>query len=245
MDLKSTKNITKEELIKVLKKYQTVLKNEKGDEAEAILADVDYTLKVTSKDMTKATKKELVELVNDTRKYFEDHPVESSKEEGIKEQEQAAVTSENSIKKPSDENKPATKLVKSTKTSPKSEEVAIEFPSEFELKGSKYVIAHDIKNTKDINKAYNEEGVEIAFAFYWTPRQLRQYVYFEGRVPVSSFENDLDICQVFFCEDGLVAYCVSMYTCAAYTVFDNELEEFEGIRMSHGIEFQVYRLVKE
>lgn len=135
------------------------------------------------------------------------------------------------------------KLVKTAKTSPKSEEFAIEFPSEFELKGSKYVVAHDIKNTKDINKAYNE-GIELVFAFYWTPRQLKQFNYFEGRAKVSSFENDLDICQVFFCEDGLVAYCVSMYTYAAYTVFDEELEEFEGIRMSHGIEFQIYRLVR-
>lgn len=135
------------------------------------------------------------------------------------------------------------KLVKTTKVSSKSVELAVMFPSEFELNGSQYVVAHDIKTIADIDKA-TKEGSELIFAFCWTPRQLRQFNYFEGRAKVSSFENDLDICQVFFCEDGLVAYCVSMYTCAAYTVFDEEFKEFEGIRMSHGIEFQIYRLVR-
>lgn len=138
------------------------------------------------------------------------------------------------------------KFVKTEKVSSKSEKLAVEFPSELVLNGSNYVIAHEIKTIADIDKAV-KEGSELIFAFYWTPYHLKQFTYFEGRKPVSSFENDLDICQVvFYSEDEeLVVYCVSMYTYAAYTVFSDELEEFEGIRMSHGIEFQIYRKLKD
>ncbi len=138
------------------------------------------------------------------------------------------------------------RFVKSVKTSPKSEDIAVEFPLKLKLDGSNYVIAHEIKTITDVKEAENK-GTELAFAFYWTSRHLKQFrqSYGEGRITVSSFKDDLDVCQVLHVsEKETLMYCISLYTEALYTIYPEDLEEFEGLRMSHGVEFQVYKKFK-
>lgn len=133
------------------------------------------------------------------------------------------------------------KELESATDSPKSLQLAKMFPETIEVEGEKFKVAHDIKKIGDL-----ADG-EYEFAFYWTKRHLRQFPYFNDWLGhPKSFPNDLDTAQlIYVSDDEKVAYCVSDITEGSYAIFPNDLEEIDGLRLSGGIEFQIYRKVED
>lgn len=129
-------------------------------------------------------------------------------------------------------------------TNSKSIPLAKMFAETITVEGNEFAVAHDIQSIQDLRDS-NEKQEVIIFAFYWTKRHLKQYPYFENMLPVpESFKDDLDICQLMIVSDKLtVAYALSLDTDAFYTILPEDLEEFEGLRLCKGVEYQIYRQI--
>ena len=145
--------------------------------------------------------------------------------------------------------KPATKkegvtVLNTDADSEKAVQLAKAFPKTLEVGDSKYELAEDIKTLDDLYEALNKDE-EIVFAYYWTKRHLKQFSYFGGWLgQPKSFDNDLDLATTIYVSDEKkVAYQVSMYTEAMYTVLPKDFEDEDGIRVSFGMEYQIYRAV--
>ena len=170
------------------------------------------------------------------------------------------VQAENSTKKiskkakkeePKTEEKKASKKSKKSKESSKSEllvpmATAECFPETIEEGGQVFTLAHDIKTMEDLRNALNKDET-IVFAYYWSKRHLKQFRYFDGTLGTpKQFPNDLDLATAIYVSDeDKVAYQVSSYTEAMYQTLCNENSEEDGIRISNGIEFQIYRGTEE
>lgn len=122
------------------------------------------------------------------------------------------------------------------------------FPEVLELgdSGAKYALAEDIQSMEDLHNALNNDE-EIVFAYYWNKRLLKQFPYFSDWLGhPKSFKDDLDIATTLYVSDEYkVAYQVSAYTEAVYTVLPTDFEVVDGIRVAGGIEFQIYRAVAD
>lgn len=124
----------------------------------------------------------------------------------------------------------------------KAIQLAKMFPTTLEVGENKYELASDIKTMEDLyNALANDE--EIVFAYYWTKRHLKQFPYFNGWLgQPKTFDSDLDLATaIYVSEEHKVSYQVSMYTEAVYTILPQDLEEEDGIRLTCGTEYQIYR----
>ena len=126
----------------------------------------------------------------------------------------------------------------------KTIQMAKQFPQTLEVGDVKYELAEDIKTMEDLYNALGNDE-EIVFAYYWTKRHLKQFDYFGQLLgQPKSFDNDLDLCTAIYVSDEKkVAYQVSMYTEAFYTILPQHFAEEDGIRVAGGIEYQIYRAV--
>lgn len=116
------------------------------------------------------------------------------------------------------------------------------FPTEVVVEGDTYKIATDIDSMSDLKKAF-DKGSEIVIAMLWTKRHLRQFPYGipELHGDVKEFPNDLDLAQAIYMSDDLkVMYAVSVYTDNCSTFLAKDIPQFEGLRFSNGMEFQIY-----
>lgn len=127
-------------------------------------------------------------------------------------------------------------------SSDKAVQLAKMFPKEISVGDDTYELAEDIKNFDDLYNAL-EKDEEIVFAYYWTKRHLKQFPYFMGWLgQPKSFDNDLDLATAMYVsDDKKVAYQISMYTEAVYTILPTDFDEVDGVRVAGGIEYQIYR----
>lgn len=127
-------------------------------------------------------------------------------------------------------------------SSDKAVQLAKMFPKEISVGDDTYELAEDIKNFDDLYDAL-EKDEDIVFAYYWTKRHLKQFPYFMGWLgQPKSFDNDLDLATAMYVSDEKkVAYQISMYTEAVYTILPTDFEEVDGVRVADGIEYQIYR----
>ena len=127
-------------------------------------------------------------------------------------------------------------------SSDKAVQLAKMFPKEISVGDDTYELAEDIKNFDDLYNAL-EKDEEIVFAYYWTKRHLKQFPYFMGWLgQPKSFDNDLDLATAMYVSDEKkIAYQISMYTEAVYTILPTHFEEVDGVRVAGGIEYQIYR----
>ena len=173
---------------------------------------------------------------------------ESGESEKTAEETQGAEEKKAPKKSLGGKKKPATKKEGVTalegSNSQKTVQMAKQFPQTIEVGDSKYELATDIKSMDDLYEALNKDE-EIVFAYYWSRRHLRQFDYFVGCLgQPKSFDNDLDLATTIYVSDEKkVAYQVSMYTEAMYTVLPKDFEDEDGIRVSFGMEYQIYRAV--
>ena len=165
---------------------------------------------------------------------------EATAEEAVDSKKSAKKSLGKSEKKPKKDGVTALKGSENQKTV----QMADMFPQTLEVGDTKYEIATDIKTMDDLYNALSNDE-EIVFAYYWTKRHLKQFTYFGGWLgQPKSFENDLDLATAMYVsEEKKVTYQISMYTEAVYSIIPSDFEEVDGIRVSGGIEFQIYRAV--
>lgn len=241
--MKITSKTTREELVKFIGANVKEVKVLSQDLFDRI-AYADNQMKKDPKKVTKADlaslAKEVIKLLGDTV-----HEVSAPK---------FTVVAENNTKPPKKLTK--TKKEETPKEEPKAEPKAEEqkpkttpkttmFPEELQIEGATFVLAHDIKDIKDLLDAFNNSE-DFRFAFYWTKAQIKQYNYANGTLPApKEFANNLDITSTVYVSDNCkVCYNLSIYTEALYQVMPDAFEEVDGIRYSDGIEFQIYRQSK-
>lgn len=127
-------------------------------------------------------------------------------------------------------------------SSDKAVQLAKMFPKEISVGDDTYELAEDIKTFDDLYDAL-EKDEDIVFAYYWTKRHLKQFDYFMGWLgQPKSFDNDLDLATAMYVSDEKkVAYQISMYTEAVYTILPTDFDEVDGVRVAGGIEYLIYR----
>ena len=277
--MKITTKTTKEQLKAILGANVKAVQKEDKD----LFDRIAYADKVSKKDDSKVTRKDLVDLVKDVIALLGDKLIEPSlqpvaenstkklskgvskkqtaKEESSEEVSESDETADEQTEEKVDSKKSAKKSLGGKKTRKKSApkkdgvtvlnpendkavQLAKMFPQTIEVGDSKYELASDIESMDDLYEALNNDE-EIVFAFYWTKRHLKQFPYFDGHLgQPKSFDNDLDIAMaIYVSDDKVVSYQISQYTEACYMVKPESIPEEDGIRMSNGIEYQIYRAV--
>lgn len=135
------------------------------------------------------------------------------------------------------------------------------FPAEIEVEdlGKLKAVPNKYHTYKEVFEALTKENpAQLYIAAYWSPRQIKEYRYGETRgvkVP-RSFPQDLDILVAAIpCESVERLFALSHYTEAMYqfegedfqptTDKDPRSGEEYSIRVSAGLEFELYELVEE
>lgn len=202
------------------------------------LATAENSVKKLAKGVSK--KQEIKNDEEDTEDVVEsDETAEDVEEEVV---EKTAKKSSKGAKKPAPK-KDGVTVLNDTNNS-KAVQLAKMFPQTIEVGDAKYELASDIKTMEDLYNALGNDE-EIVFAYYWTKRHLKQFPYYNGWLgQPKSFDNDLDLATAIYVSDEKkVSYQVSMYTEAVYAILPTDFEEEDGVRISGGIEYQIYRAV--
>lgn len=163
---------------------------------------------------------------------------ESTEEQGAEKTPKKSLGKKSTTKK----SKEGVTDLESATSSDKAVQLAKMFPKEISVGDDTYELAEDIKTFDDLYDAL-EKDEDIVFAYYWTKRHLKQFDYFMGWLgQPKSFDNDLDLATAMYVSDEKkVAYQISMYTEAVYTILPTDFDEVDGVRVAGGIEYQIYR----
>ena len=234
-----------------IRDYIEASSKKKAVKANTKLAEV--IKKALALDIKKVKREDLVKVANAITKVLST-PASAQTvqaENSTKKISKKAKKEEAKKEEPKTEEKKASKKSKKAKESSKSEllvpmATAECFPETIEEGGQVFTLAHDIKTMEDLRNALNKDET-IVFAYYWSKRHLKQFRYFDGTLGTpKQFPNDLDLATAIYVSDeDKVAYQVSSYTEAMYQTLGNEISEEDGIRISNGIEFQIYRGTEE
>ena len=242
MAKKDDSKVTRKDLADLVKEVINLL----GDKL-VVPAMADENVKPVAENSVKKLSKG-VSKKQETKK---DAPKESGESEETAEEpkeekkaEKTAKKSSKGAKKSAPKKDGVTELEPAT-SSDKAVQLAKMFPKTLEVGDSKYELADDIKNMEDLYNALGADE-EIVFAYYWTKRHLRQFPYFSGILgQPKSFDNDLDLATAIYVSDEKkICYQISMYTEAVYAILPNDFEEVDGVRISSGVEYQIYRATK-
>lgn len=232
------KKVTKKDLIDLAREVMKTL----GDKiAEPVLAqETPVKAENSTKKLAKGVSKKQKPTEDSS-----DEVVESEKTVEVEETEEKVDTKKSAKKSLGKKKAPkeGVTVLEGTEN-PKTVQMASKFPQTLEVGDSKYELASDIATMDDLYDALADDQ-EIVMAFYWPKRSLRQFSYFGGMLgQPKSFDNDLDLATAIYVSDEKkVSYQVSMYTEAIYALLPDDLKEEDGIRISYGTEFQIYRAV--
>lgn len=247
---------TKQELIKVLESSKTGDKN---------LADrIKYALDMVKKDLTKVTKKDLFELVQEVLSSpapVENSPKPAAKKLSSKKKVEPQPEPEEEVEEPEEEEvveekKPDKKVT--TKKPLKSVETIVPhvtkgsdsipmakmFPEEIDHKelGKLIAVPEKYHTYKEIVDAL-EAGKTLYIATYWTERHIKKFDYagsYLVKVPKKGFPNDLDILvAVLPCETMERLYAMSSYTEALFRFEGEDFMPLEDIDPIDGKSFKV------
>lgn len=136
-----------------------------------------------------------------------------------------------------------------TRVSRKEREFAVRFPDFIERqiddKMVKYTKCDDLYHTVDDIRKASEDGYSILFACFWSPRLLKQFDYkrqFDVDNVPASFPDNLDTAELLLtCNTMDKVYAISPDTEAMYAFREEDLEHVDGIRISNGLEFEIYQ----
>lgn len=256
--MKITAKTTKEELKDFLGANVKAVKKVNKD----LFDRIAYADKMAKTDDSKVTRKDLADLAKEVMKLLGDKiatpvlaeetpkeaPVENSTKKlskGVSKKQEINSEAEKPAKKSLEKkSKEGVKVLENVSNNKKALQLAETFPKTLEVGDTKYEVAEDIKTMEDLHKALGEDQ-EIVFAYYWNPRHLRQFSYFNGALgQPKSFDRDLDLATTIYVSDEMkICYQVSMYTEACYVIQPEDLVEENDIRVAGGIEYQIYRAV--
>lgn len=253
--MKITTKTTKEQLTKFLGANAKAVK--KAD--KYLFERLEYISAMWKKDQSKVTRKDLVDSAKEVIALLGDKVTEPALTPVVESSTKKLTKKKTEPKKEEDSSDSEESEKKTAKNTPKKKSEKVEvvkgtenttqfvksFPKTIDIDGNKYELAEDIKDMNDLYEAYAKDGV-LVFAYYWSKRHLRTFPYFEGLFgQPKEFENDLDLATAIHVSDEKkVAYQVSMYTEAFYTILPENLEQIDGVRIASGIEFQIYRAVE-
>lgn len=234
--------VTRKDLVDLVKSVISLLGDKVIEPAlaqEAPLAPVEPVAENSVKKLAKGVSKKQKSMEDEEPATEESGETETAE---VEEKVDTKKSAKKSLGKKSE--KKSKDGVTALEGSDKTVQMAKQFPKTIEVGDSKYELATDIKSMEDLYNALNNDE-EIVFAYYWTKRHLKQFTYFGGWLgQPKQFDNDLDLCTAIYVSDEKkVAYQVSMYTEAIYTIVPADFEETDGIRIAGGIEFQIYRAV--
>lgn len=116
------------------------------------------------------------------------------------------------------------------------------FVPEVEFNGEKYALVNSINTMSTLYKAMEENSEDYLIAHFWSASMLKEYGYFDELLEYpESFPNNLDLTSLVYISDAKkVAYTVSCYTEAFYTILPNDFKT----KTSNGVEFEIYKKVK-
>lgn len=229
---KDEKSVTKRDLVDLVKQVMTTL----GDKfvEPAFAEETPHTEK-------KAPAKESSLKKKVSKKAETTEPEEVESEQSADEEEAVKSAKKTGAKKPA--NKTKGDAVEVLEESSKiTQQRAKKFPAQIDVQGETYKSAEDIKSMEDLYNAVNADE-DILLAFYYPKRNIKQFGYFNNLLGTpKSFENDLDLASVLYVsEEKKVAYAISVYMEAPYTVLPDDFEVVDGIKISGCLEFEVYR----
>lgn len=228
--------VTKKDLLDLVKEVQTSL----GKAFVTPALAEEKTEEVQPKAENSVKGKVLKSKSKDENKEEAEAPAEDQSEQDEKKSKSKGAKAPKKSAK--DKAEGVTVLEETDKETNKAVQLAKMFPKTITVGDTTYEVAQDIKTMEDLHTAL-ENDEDITFAFWWTKKHLKQFPYFNGWLgQPKSFDNDLDVAQALYVsEQGTVAYAVSQYTEAVYTVLADALEEIDGVRYSSSIEYQIYR----
>ena len=232
---KDEKKVTRRDLVDLVKDVMKAL----GDKfVEPALAQETPTVQPQAENAVKKLTKGVSKKQEMKPAKEEPAKDESTEEQGAEKAPKKSLGKKSTTKK----SKEGVTDLEPTTSSDKAVQLAKMFPKEISVGDDTYELAEDIKNFDDLYNAL-EKDEEIVFAYYWTKRHLKQFPYFMGWLgQPKSFDNDLDLATAMYVSDEKkVAYQISMYTEAVYTILPTDFEEVDGVRVAGGIEYQIYR----
>lgn len=234
---KDEKKVTRRDLVDLVKDVMKALGDKFVEPAlaeEKTLAPVQPQAENAVKKLTKGVSKK------QEMKSAKEEPAkdESTEEQGAEKAPKKSLGKKSTTKK----SKEGVTDLETATSSDKAVQLAKMFPKEISVGDDTYELAEDIKTFDDLYDAL-EKDEDIVFAYYWTKRHLKQFDYFMGWLgQPKSFDNDLDLATAMYVSDEKkVAYQISMYTEAVYTILPTDFEEVDGVRVAGGIEYQIYR----
>lgn len=136
-----------------------------------------------------------------------------------------------------------------TRTSRKEREFAIKFPDFIERQVDdtmvKYTKCDDLYHTIDDIRKASDDGYTLLFACFWSPRLLKQFDYkaqFDVDSVPKAFPDNLDVAELLLtCDTMPKLFALSLETEAMYAFREEDLEPVDGIRVSAGLEFEIYQ----
>lgn len=252
---KDAKSVTKSDLVELVRDTIKSL----GDKfIEPALAEEKTETKVETPVETKETKTEKKASAKESSLKSK---VKSKKSKEVAEATEPEVASEQSAEETKEE---AVKSAKKTgaekpvKKTQKGEAVEVleeskkqlqqrakKFPAKIDVQGESYEVAMDITSMDKLYDAVNADE-DILLAFYYPKRNIKQFGYFNNILGTpKSFENDLDLASVLYIsEEKKVAYAISVYMEAPYTILPEDFEIVDDVRISGFNEFEIYRKVE-
>lgn len=255
--MKNLKKCTAKELAKILgDNAMKLTKMESTDETKVLVNNYKAMYDKAQEDPKSIKKSEMLLLAEAMQQVMADEfiedvqlaTVENSSKKNLKKKPVAEETTtpeeETPVAEEAKEDAEASSVV--VRKDKHGEEYIEEFAKELEFDGDKYVLATEIKDMADLYDALSKDSEDYLFAHAWTPRMLRQYNYFDNALGTpESFPNNLDISTVvYISEEKKVAYVVSAYTEVFYTILAKEVAPIDNVRMSNGIEYEIYKKVK-
>lgn len=234
---KDEKKVTRRDLVDLVKDVMKALGDKFVEPAlaeEKTLAPVQPQAENAVKKLTKGVSKKQ-EMKPAKEESAKD---ESTEEQGAEKAPKKSLGKKSTTKK----SKEGVTDLEPATSSDKAVQLAKMLPKEISVGDDTYELAEDIKTFDDLYDAL-EKDEDIVFAYYWTKRHLKQFDYFMGWLgQPKSFDNDLDLATAMYVSDEKkVAYQISMYTEAVYTILPTDFEEVDGVRVAGGIEYQIYR----
>ena len=231
---KIKRSTTREELAGLLNaNFKSVQKTDKNLAERVIYAGQHFA---------EATRADLAELAKEVAEKLGDKFVTEAPKE---------VSAENSVK-PS-KKKPVKKTEKKKEVEEKTsgDEVLVEdkasqskslFPDTIKVGDTEYSVAKDIDSLAAFCDAVSKEE-DIVVAFYYPRTEIKQLGYFNNILGTpKSFPDDLDVTQAIFTNtEKTVAYTVSVYTDAVFTLIPDDFEEVDGVKIAGRLKFEVYR----
>lgn len=136
-----------------------------------------------------------------------------------------------------------------TRTSRKERELATKFPDFIERQVDdtmvKYTKCDDLYHTIDDIRKASDDGYTLLFACFWSPRLLKQFDYkaqFDVDSVPKAFPDNLDVAELLLtCDTMPKLFALSLETEAMYAFREEDLEPVDGIRVSAGLEFEIYQ----